>query len=377
MLLLTLASLLQPASAILATPGSPCSTGCGNVLGSTSADDVVCDTGAYADAVGQLFQGCVECEMGSGFGGDGTDVGAMLYNLRFALSYCLFGYPANEQLASSPCITSKACGPFRDATIYGNLSSKRRGYEYCRLWPSSSTGGDVDYRACAECLQVAQKPYLANFVTVLEAGCEQKPEPGIGVGISGSVFSHDWVNVSAPSPTATVNPAWFDQGQLGLGGKVGIAVGSLVAVLIVAGCVVVVNVSPSSPSGEKSKTAAKGRTSRPVTTTWDDTPVSQQPLRPWDDRHASWASPYSSQYNSPVSAHDHSPGAHLSLSALGIVQAGRREGEEAYEMRGCGDAPVLAHPGFGRSADGPPRQYEPGVAEAKRANGEGSGVERW
>ncbi|RDA93428.1 hypothetical protein CP533_2617 [Ophiocordyceps camponoti-saundersi (nom. inval.)] len=379
--------LLATASrAVLVAPGSPCSTGCGNVLESTSADDVVCDTGAYtSSAVGQLFQGCVECEMGSGYGrGDETDVKSMLYNLRYALSYCLFGYPGNSQLGSTPCITSKACGPFREATLYGNLSTRYKGYDYCERWPISK-GGDVDYKACAECLQAAENPYLANFVVALEAGCEQKPVPGVGLGTTGNIFSHDPVSVTAPSPTATLNPAWFDHGSLGLGGKVGIAVGCLAFVLILAGCAVVVNgrrrrrdylrrlearYGPSSSkTGEKEPASAGGRA-------WDDTPSSQQPLRPWDDRHLS---PCSTQYNSPVSPSN----THLSLSALGIVhqpEGKGKEKEETIEMQQqqqqqqqhhfdhriapqSAEAPVLGHPGFGRSVDGPPRQYE---ADAKR-----------
>jgi len=70
---------LPAAQAILVTPGSPCSTNCGNVLDSTSTDDIVCSEKSYVSATGQLFQGCVQCEMQSSFHQNNkSDVQSML-----------------------------------------------------------------------------------------------------------------------------------------------------------------------------------------------------------------------------------------------------------------------------------------------------------
>ncbi|PHH69846.1 hypothetical protein CDD82_7471 [Ophiocordyceps australis] len=221
------------AQAVVVAPGSPCAASCGNVLDSTSSDDLVCSTGAYAGPTGQLFQGCIECELRSSFHNpERSDVYSMLYNLRYSLSYCLFGVPHNDQLANTPCITSKACGPFGDAFSYGNLSSDFANLEYCSKWPLNT---DVDYRSCTECLQAADNNYLANFATILQAGCEQKPVPGVSVGVVGDIFSNEIVNITAPTPTATVDPAWFDQGPLSLSAKVGIAVGVIVVLLVMVG----------------------------------------------------------------------------------------------------------------------------------------------
>ena len=64
-------AILPAAEAILVAPDSPCSTNCGNVLDSTSAGDLVCTpgqyTGGYDNGAGTVFQGCVECELDSGY----------------------------------------------------------------------------------------------------------------------------------------------------------------------------------------------------------------------------------------------------------------------------------------------------------------------
>lgn len=122
------------AEAILVTPGSPCSTSCGNVLDTTSSTDIVCKQDDYASE-GLLFKECVECELHSDHvSGNQTDSQWMLCmfalfsplprhdtrlphvvmygvrlvltcglvqdNLRYATSYCLFGVPD-----STPCVT--------------------------------------------------------------------------------------------------------------------------------------------------------------------------------------------------------------------------------------------------------------------------------
>lgn len=64
-------AVLPAAEAILVAPDSPCSTNCGNVLDSTAPDDLVCTpgqyTGGYNNNAGTVFQGCVQCELESGY----------------------------------------------------------------------------------------------------------------------------------------------------------------------------------------------------------------------------------------------------------------------------------------------------------------------
>lgn len=288
--------------------------------------------------------------------------------------------------------------------------------------------------------------FLPAVVTALQAGCEQRPQPGATLGLEGSIFSTDSVAITAPSPAASLDPAWFDQGPLNLGAKVGIALGGLVALLTLLGCAVVVNgkrkrkaflrkletqfapqkgwPSPGAPQREDmSETPASQQPLRG----WDDTPVSQRPLRGWDDSPMTastdrafprYFSPYSSQYNSPVSAHDapNRPWPHAALSPLpcqqthevGLVLGGDdddaaaagqwaspsvspSEGkgkarEEAYEMHAVespqggpstlpghgrmpqAQPPMLGHPGFGRRGGSLPAPR--GLTEQDARNGD-------
>lgn len=74
-----LGAALPRALAILVAPGSPCAANCGNVLDSTSPDDVVCPQKSFSGATGQLFQGCVQCEMQSAYHkNNDSDVQSML-----------------------------------------------------------------------------------------------------------------------------------------------------------------------------------------------------------------------------------------------------------------------------------------------------------
>jgi hypothetical protein len=72
LLTLSVAAAVLPASeAVVVTPGSPCESSCGNVLGATAPDDLVCNQDAYAVGAGEVFQSCVECEMMSAYYHDG------------------------------------------------------------------------------------------------------------------------------------------------------------------------------------------------------------------------------------------------------------------------------------------------------------------
>ncbi|ETS00025.1 hypothetical protein M419DRAFT_101778 [Trichoderma reesei RUT C-30] len=415
-------AILPAAEAILVAPDSPCSTNCGNVLDSTSAGDLVCTpgqyTGGYANGAGTVFQGCVQCELNSGYAtkGNYSDNMAALYNLRYAVSYCVFNEPQHYDFVNNPCVTSKACGAFTNAIAYQNLSVKYDDYGYCDLWPTSDT---LDFHGCIECLQVSNN-YLANFVTVLQAGCEQKPISGVTLGLEGNIFSSDIVNITAPSPTAKVDPAWFDHGPLGLGGKVGIAVAGFILLLILAGVAVVCRgrrrrkafLKKLQTNMPQMKSNPGGWPSMPGGIQHDstDTPLSQRPLRTWDESPVTgntektfprYFSPYSSQFNSPISSTDvnHMPWPEPALgsprspreiglalgSAIDVNNANHERWpaspedkgkmkEESYEMQyvdsaGGGvpankqpvhhvQAPILSHPGYGRNSDSPPRQYD-------------------
>jgi hypothetical protein len=404
-ILTSVAVALPAAEAIFVTPSSPCSVKCGNVQGSTPVDDLVCDPKEFVPGGNQMFQSCVECELSSGYSrGTQTDVEAALYNMRLATSFCLFGHEDGSVPDIGVCLTSKACGPFRDAMLFGNVSVEADGYDYCALWPIAD---DTDFDGCRDCLQSAHFNYMANFFVALQAGCEQQPVPGVLLGLDGSVFSTDDVNITAPSPTAAVDPDWFDDGPLPLGAKVGIAIGGLALLLTVAGFFIVWNGKRRRRAFLRTLEKKYGNQGWPSPQTQGDmfeTPSSSRPLRGWDDSPMSvqteaeklwprYVSPYSSQYNSPVNGADVSgmqwPAATLSPQReIGVALGGddkwappydggkgKQVQPESYEMHQVesagqmtaqgqpahlqNDAPVLGHPGYGRKSDSPPLRYAP------------------
>ncbi|RYP78268.1 hypothetical protein DL771_000745 [Monosporascus sp. 5C6A] len=313
---LIISALLRASSAILVADRSPCSTSCGNVLSSTTVDDLVCSEIGYAE----------------------TSQGIVFEN----------------------CITT-ACGPLQDALGYGNLAPNATAYGYC--------------------------------------------SPPATIPLDGEIFSTtEQVNVTQPTPTSTFNSD-ARVGNLSYGAVAGIAIGAVVVLLIIMGCFVVLN--------GKRKRKAYLRQRERLQKNWAsgggagemfETPVSQQPLRGWGDSPISattdrsypqYFSPYTSQYNSPVSAvegpshmhtawpvekaqsigvaisPDNDGALHWTTDGKGKGRVGADADAEGYELQeginsGGGhqcppvpgppphQAPMLNHPGYGRYGAPPP-----------------------
>ncbi|TGO48461.1 hypothetical protein BOTNAR_0474g00040 [Botryotinia narcissicola] len=134
--LFLITSFTQSASELKALPGSPCASKCGNVLEGTSGEnDIVCQNTDYTSLIGTTYSGCVGCQLTSTFvdpSTNETDLEWGLYNLRYAMSWCLFGFPNNTDVEDTPCITSLSCAPMKDAIEYGNLTTDAQTeYGYC------------------------------------------------------------------------------------------------------------------------------------------------------------------------------------------------------------------------------------------------------
>ncbi|KUI56776.1 hypothetical protein VP1G_04115 [Cytospora mali] len=312
------AALAGSASAILVTQGSPCDDQCGNVLSATTGPDIECDQNNYGSAAGIVYKNCMNCELSSTYYStelNQTDQQWLLYNARFALSYCMFGEPGNVVVDDSPCITSRACGSLEQALEYGNFSTSVGAYDYCSEWDLSEF-----VSGCVNCLRSSEEDYLANLVTLLQVGCDQQPSPGDTVGVKGGIFSTTKMNETTPSLQNTWTNTIDNLGPVSLGGKVGIAAGGFCFLLAVTGFFIVCN-------GRRRRRAflrklemrqKEAEWTHPAATNgvihrgpdMNETPVSQKPLRGWDDSPRStdehhfprYFSPYSSQYNSPVSA---------------------------------------------------------------------------
>jgi hypothetical protein len=230
-----------------------------------------------------------------------------------------------NQLVHSP-----ACGRFEDAIRYQNMTTLVGGLDYCRNW-------DHDHiSSCTSCLLHLQDGVLLlhNYIQILQAACEQTPEPGRTVSIRGNPFGQEPIVIVPPQENLPSVPE-PDYGPVSLGARVGIAFGGLAFILALAGCFIVCNgkrrrrrflreLERRNGGGAQNwphpKTRYGGLNGRGGSGGSDmfETPVSQRPLRGWDNESPVSAntdapfqryfSPYSSQYNSPVSAGANGPG---------------------------------------------------------------------
>lgn len=256
----------------------------------------------------------------------------------------------------------------------------------------------------------------SKVVTVLNGACTQQPVPGKTISLSGSIFSNTAVNVTNPTavPTGTYTPS---NSTFTLGAKIGVAVGAIVVLLAIAGVCIIwrgkrrrrsfllrhqqesgyaewaaaqqdrnMTPTPSFPHdheggmSEANPGGVSAVSSRESGGHFFDSPQSQRPLvsnmawgnpmRREDESPAEkvYFSPYTSQYNSPVSASDQiqvigqqwpmdRKGSLVESSRFGSgdgrvrqrSRSPRREKQEIqnhFELQNV--APVLQHPGHGR-----------------------------
>ncbi|KAJ2904861.1 hypothetical protein MKZ38_007053 [Zalerion maritima] len=374
-------------NALLVTDGSPCASKCGNVLDSDSPSDMSCSASEYEGSAGVVFERCVNCELTSTYAdGSETDLQWMLYNLRYATSFCLFGYPNHTDWDDNPCRTRTACGPLEDAIKLNSLATNVTAYEYCSSWDAGQVSD------CNACLENGEQFYgLRNFVTILDAACLQLPETGGVVSIEGDPFSLTQVNITNSTEIGDVSD--YEAGSFSIGAKVGVAVAGVLVLLATIGICIVWNGKRRRRAFlrklEKEHGPGAWPNYHPGGADMFETPISQKPFAGWTDspltpsekQFPKYFSPYSSQYNSPTSAVDAQPQyqwpdkAQAQQMTIGLALGGASDNRnsspreagssskgkerEEYEMtdvdsRGneympkVPDAPVLHHPGYGR-----------------------------
>lgn len=212
-----------------------------------------------------------------------------------------------------------ACEPLGGAFSYKNMSTTAGALDYCKKWHQES------YPRCSECLIPLQMDkirgiYQNNLLTILEAACEQKTDPGFTVSIAGDPFDPT-VAVAIVEPHADFSSVDApDYGPVSLGARVGIAFGGLAFILIVAGVCIVCNGKRRRRAFLRELERRHGGQGWPHPKSryggggngpdMFETPVSQRPLRGWENESPVSAhtdapfqryfSPYSSQYASPV-----------------------------------------------------------------------------
>lgn len=327
--------------------------------------------------------------------------------MRYAISWCLFGFPNNTAAGSSSCTTSFSCAPLKDSIEYNNLSSSSlTEYDYCEGYSGWSAQTSKTRGSCQGCLaESTPESYLANFATVLDGACSQLPVPGTPLSFEGSAFSTTQLNMTSPTPSS-----WTFQAATGLslGSRIGIAVGAILAALFLAGFCIIWNgrrrrrnvlrkrqaesgyaawqsqlQHAGQQNGSEMNSAVSGQGGF-----WDS-PQSQRPLNPqhWGAQvptggintdvgqqrgveeesplsgvgEKAYFSPYSSQFSSPLSAADQGKGEWPGdrkgsfghgggsfLERLERRERRKREEMESVEMTNVGVAPTIRHPGNGR-----------------------------
>lgn len=237
--------LLLPAlaHALLVAPNSPCAPQCGNVLTTTSGAEISCNDGDYASSTyGPAFESCLNCELASTYvdpQSNMTDLQAALFNLRFAVSWCLWGYDNNTNVANTQCLTTLSCGPLNATFEYGLNSSNAAAYDYgyCDIFDQHAN--QISEPKCSPCIaETGHNWYLSNFITIVYGACVQTPNPGTILSYQGNIFSTTQVNLTTPAPTSLPYDNGYSDG-LSLGAKVGISVGAILVTLFIAGfCIV-------------------------------------------------------------------------------------------------------------------------------------------
>ncbi|KAI1084263.1 hypothetical protein F5B20DRAFT_524202 [Whalleya microplaca] len=235
-LLFSVLLLRYHAFALQVTPGSTCAAVCLDNPESdpldprssnTSPSDIICDDDGYdTDGTGIKYKNCINClQKSNATSGSENDALWFLYNVRYAVDVCVYGFPnASSKGISSPCDIDFACEPLKTALEAGNLDSSGDQYEYCTAGGGIFSGPTVD--SCLQCFSSStNQAYMSNFITALKAGCKQKPAPGTLLGLSGTLFTDTLVNITDPPVNETSNDN-DDSTGMTTGAIVGIAVGA-------------------------------------------------------------------------------------------------------------------------------------------------------
>ena len=171
--LLALLVLLRSALALQVTPGSPCAALCMDdedndpfsaESSTTNTTDIVCQDSLYSETdEGAKFKSCLEClQKSDKTNGTEADNYWLLYNLRYSLGTCLYGFEDEEKVINSACVISWACEPLKSAILAGDLDADDDdAFGYCSAGNGSLFGKTL--KSCVDCLKSSDdESYLGN-----------------------------------------------------------------------------------------------------------------------------------------------------------------------------------------------------------------------
>ncbi|MCJ1470960.1 hypothetical protein MMC07_009608 [Pseudocyphellaria aurata] len=191
--------------AIEVTPSSGCSALCDDSATSdpgsgassnTGSDDVVCDDDEFSSTVvGRKFKECLICELNSNATNSipyENDVYWLMFNMKFNVNWCVFGYPNSPQItkANSQCgdVCSGSGNSARAALVDRLVHNEvEHLYQYCQ---SGDGAFPKIVNDCMKCLnEVPKAKTVSNFVNALNVACNQQPQAGETLKLNFDVFA--------------------------------------------------------------------------------------------------------------------------------------------------------------------------------------------
>ncbi|KAJ5409028.1 hypothetical protein N7509_002911 [Penicillium cosmopolitanum] len=196
-----LANVFPTVLALRTSPNSPCADVCGTSTNTTTSQKK-----------GQAFEKCVSCLLESSYAdrtSGNTDVNWGLYNLRYAVSECVFGYPDSFSNISSPCPVS--CEPIRPAV---ETNMKDPSPENFNSWCGTSTFADNVVNSCEFCYNLTatqnqKQVYLANYLESIRYNCHFETVTGSPFDIAPSRI---FTSVLLPSSMSLSTPSASNSG---------------------------------------------------------------------------------------------------------------------------------------------------------------------
>ncbi|KAL2870270.1 uncharacterized protein BJX67DRAFT_345061 [Aspergillus lucknowensis] len=164
----------QTSLGLRTAPGSPCESRC-SPSNETAPEEVVCLDREYSDTdVGRKFEDCIGCQLQSTFADDSSgqsDVEWGLYNLRFAFTSCVYGYPAKVSDVSNSCPV--ACEDIEPALKFELAHPSALSLN---TWCGTSSFADNEISDCGTCYNLTydehnRQVYMANFIEALRYNC--------------------------------------------------------------------------------------------------------------------------------------------------------------------------------------------------------------
>lgn len=175
LLALSWALILPQALSLEVAPGSSCASFClddGQTdsldasSSSTNTTDITCKDEDYStEEAGIKFRNCIQCLAKSDKVHEReSDLHWYLFNLRYTLSTCLFGFPnvPEEGQMQSPCIIDHACRPLEDPLASDGLDSESsETYGYCEADDGAFMANKT--WTCVDCLRATiEQTYFSN-----------------------------------------------------------------------------------------------------------------------------------------------------------------------------------------------------------------------